>query len=269
MMTERIEETFAVRASPRLTVSNVRGSITVQGEDRDDVQVTAVKHLDGDEPERTQVRLYQEGNRVVAKTRYQDKDRWLDRLRGGDRSCTVDYTVRVPTQCAVKVSQVKGALQVSDVNGQVRVSAVQGSVKLHEIVGRTSVHAVSADVEGEGWSGRAEVDTVSGEVQITAAQLSRFKGNTVSGDVSLRTTLDDAGRYDFNSVSGDVTFYLPPEGGVESRGATLSGTLWSDLPHEYTRRRRGHWRATINGGGPPVRFNSVSGDLEVLASKAA
>jgi hypothetical protein len=268
-MEERIEQTFAVGESPRLQVSNVRGSISVQGEERDDVQVVAVKRLDCEAPEHTQVQMYQEGNRVVAKTRYRDKDTWLDRLCGGIQVCPVDYTVRVPLKCLVGVNQIKGLIHVSDVEGEVKVNAVQGEVKLHEIVGRTQVHAVGAEVQGQGWSGRAEVDTVSGAVQITAAQLSRFKGNTVSGDVSLKTTLDDAGRYDFNSVSGDVAFYLPSEQGVESRGSTLSGKLWSDLPHEYTRRRRGSWRATINGGGPPLRFHSVSGDLEVLAAKAA
>ena len=267
-MEERMEETFAVGASPRLAVSNVLGSITVTGEERDDIQVTAIKHLDSGDSEHTEVRLYQEDDRVVAKTRYKDKRKLMDRVRGS-RPCKVDYAVRVPIQCKVKVNQVKGALRVSEVSGEVRVNVVQGSVRLQDIVGRTKVHAVSADVEGEGWSGRAEVDTVSGEVQITSAQLSRFKGNTVSGDLSLRTTLDDEGRYNFNSVSGDVTLYLPPEGGVESRGSTISGKMLSDLPHEYSRRRRGHWRATINGGGPPVRFNSVSGDLEVLAAKAA
>lgn len=73
------------------------------------------------------------------------------------------------------------------------------------------------------------------------------------------------GRYDFHSVSGDVTLYLPSEEGVESHGTTISGHLVCDLPHEFTRRTRSGWRATVNGGGAQVRFKSVSGDLEVLS----
>jgi DUF4097 and DUF4098 domain-containing protein YvlB len=239
----------------------------VRGEEREDVEVTAVKHLDCKHAEHTEVQVYQEGNSVVAKTRYKNREQWLDKLRGV-QVCRVDYTVLVPLNCRVQVNQVQGAIHVSDVEGRVKVNAVQGDVELHEIAGRTQVHAVSASVQGAGWSGRAEVDTVSGAVEILGAQLSRFKGNTVSGDLELNLTLEDAGRYDFNSVSGDVTLYLPPERGVESRGKSLSGKLWSDLPHEYSRRGRGSWRATINGGGPPVRFHSVSGDLEVLGAGA-
>ncbi len=266
-MEERVEKTFEVNKSPQLRVSNVRGSITVQGEEREDVQVVAVKHLDDKHTERTEVQVYQKGDSVIVKTRYKDKEHWVDRLRGA-RVCLVDYTVLVPLNCAVRLNQVQGAIHVSNVDGQVKINAVQGEVELHEIAGRTRVHAVNASVQGEGWSGRAEVDTVSGAVEITGAQFSRFKANTVSGDLELNMALDDAGRYDFNSVSGDVTLYLAPERGVESRGTSISGKLWSDLPHEYTQRGRGSWRATINGGGPPVRFHSISGDLEVLATGA-
>jgi len=259
---ERFEETFIAGEAPQLAVSNVRGSISVQSDERDDIQVTAVKRTEGcRDPELTLVEIYQEGERVVAKTRYQEPH------KRGKQVCPVDYTVRVPAHCDVEVHQVTGTIHVAGVSGHVGVDAVKGAVKLHEIDGRTQVRAVSATVEGDGWSGRADVNTVSGPIQIAAARLSRVKANTVSADLSLETTVDADGRYDFHSVSGDVTLYLPPERGVESRGTTLSGHLVCDLPHEFTRHGRGGWRATVNGGGPPVRFNSISGDLELLATR--
>jgi hypothetical protein len=259
---ERFEETFIAGESPRLAVSNVRGSITVQSDERDAIQVTAVKRTEGcSDPEQTQVEIYQQGDGVVAKTRYQKPH------KRGNKVCPVDYTVRVPAHCDVEAKQITGTIHVSGVSGHVGVDAVEGAVELHEIDGRTQVRAVSATVEGGGWSGRADVNTVSGPVQIAAARLARVEAHTVSGDLSLETMVDADGHYDFHSVSGDVTFYLPAERGVESRGNTLSGHLVCDLPHEFTRRGRGDWRATINGGGPPVRFNSISGDLELLATR--
>jgi DUF4097 and DUF4098 domain-containing protein YvlB len=265
---ERIEEEFAVGEAPQLSVSNIRGTIKVQGDNRDNIQVTAVKHVnDCAEPERTIIDIFQRGDHVVVKTRHRDKDRWLGRRREKQEVCAVDYIVRVPTSCELDVNQVNGTIHVSDVSGRVVVSAVKGKVELHEIVGRTRVKAVSASVAGDGWSGRARVNTVSGPVQIASAQLSRVNANTVSGALSLETTVDEDGHYDFHSVSGDVTLYLSSEGGVISRGTTISGQLVCDLPHEYSRRGHGRWQATINGGGPPVRFHSVSGDLEVLAAK--
>ena len=85
-----------------------------------------------------------------------------------------------------------------------------------------------------------------------------WTGAVVSGNYEylvVKLTLDDAGRYDFNSVSGDVTLYLPPERGVESRGTSISGKLWSDLPHEYSRRGRGSWPGT---SAATKRYSTIS-----------
>jgi hypothetical protein len=264
---ERIEQVFAVSGAPQLSISNVRGSIRVTGDDQDSIRVTAVKRLNGcQDPERTVVEVFQEGDRVVARTRCRDVDRWSIRSRD-KKMCDVDYEVFVPSSCDVDVHQVNGTIYLSAVNGRININAVKGGVELHKVVGRTNVRAVSASVEGDGWSGRADVNTVSGPVQIAGAQLSRLKAHTVSAGLSVETTVDEGGHYDFHSVSGDVTLYLPLERGVVSRGTTISGQLVCDLPHEFSHRGHGGWQATINGGGPPVRFHSVSGDLEVLAAR--
>jgi len=265
---ERIEKTFTVSENPQLSVSNIRGSIQVQTGAGDSVQVTAVKRVDpGKDPAHTVVDLFQEENRVVARTRHHKEDMGLKRL-AGDKICAVDYVVVVPAACDLDINQVNGAIHVNGINGKIAVNAVEGDVEIANITGQANISAVSAAVGGSYWTGRASVNTVSGTVQIADAQLSRVKARTVSGDLSLETTVDESGRYDFHSVSGDVTLYLPSERGVESRGTTISGKLLCQLPYELTQRFRGGWRATVNGGGPPVRFHSVSGDL-VLESKAA
>jgi DUF4097 and DUF4098 domain-containing protein YvlB len=263
---ELVQETFVVGETPLLTLSNVVGSITVESDNRANVQVTGVKRTEGcQEPEHTHIEMHQEGDQIVVRTRLQDKTRWLG-LRKGPQACAVDYTVRVPTHCEIKVNQVSGEIQVRNISGRVTVNAVDGSVELHDIGGRTCVKAVNARVNGEKWSGQAKIETVSGPVQIGGAHLLRVKGNTVSGAFSLETGIERDGRYDFRSVSGDVTLYLRSGDGVVSRGKTMSGRLVCDLPHEVSRRNRSSWRATVNGGGPPVRFTSVSGDMAILAA---
>lgn len=265
--TKQITQSFQAGTSPQLFISNVRGSVIVRGEERDDIQVTAVKHTEGiANPERTEILMQQEGDRVTVKTQRPSDDDGKRRWRG-EQICPVDYTVRMPNHCDVDINQVKGAVQVSDVTGAVKVNAVQGVVTLDEIDGSTQVHLVNAELQGHGWSGRADVKTVSGHVEIDAARLTRLEANTVSGDLVLKvdSALEGNGRYDFNSVSGHVTLYLPKDQGLETRGSTFSGRLKCDLPHEFTTRRKfGGWRATINQGGPPVRFNSISGNLRLL-----
>jgi hypothetical protein len=263
---ERFEETFAVGQPAQLTVANIVGSITVESDERDDIHIAAVKRLEGcHEPERTEIELNQEGDHVVARTLFRGENRWRG-LGRQTQACAVDYAIRVPTHCDVEIHQVSGTVRANGVNDHITVNAVEGAVELCEIAGRAQIKAVSATVNGNNWRGQARVDTVSGAVKVGRAELSRVKANTISGDLSFETSVAENGRYDFHSVSGDVTLCLHPEEGVDSQGTTISGHLVCDLPHEFTRRTRGSWRAKVNGGGPPVRFTSVSGDLELLSS---
>jgi DUF4097 and DUF4098 domain-containing protein YvlB len=271
MSTEnRVDQTFPVSASPRLYLSNVRGIVTVQSHAQDTIEVTAIKHVDGRRhPERTEIQMHQDGNHVAVKTHYQREGADLFSRWNGDEVCAVDYIVSVPTHVDVDLHQVSGTLHVSGVTGRVKINAVQGAVKLEEINGHTHLQAVNAAVDGRNWRGQAKISTVSGPVYIGAAQLSHIKANTVSADLLFETDIDAGGRYDLHSVSGDVTLLLPPECGLDSSGATISGNLICDLPHRFSRSSRAGWQAVINGGGPLVRFSSISGDLELLAQRPA
>jgi hypothetical protein len=263
---EHFEKTFTVSDRPQLSVANIRGSIKVRTSAGDTIQVTAVKHSgEGGDPAQTIIDIFQDKGRVVARTQHRKQTLGLKRWPG-DEICPVDYVIAVPIDCDVDISQVNGVIHVNGISGQTSVKAVEGDVKVSNITGQANISAVSAAVGGSYWNGRAKVNTISGSVQIANAQLKQVKANTVSGALFLDTTVDQDGRYDFHSVSGDVTLHLPSEQGVESRGTTISGRLLCRLPHELTQRVRGGWRASVNGGGPPVRFHSVSGDL-VLESK--
>ena len=263
---EQIERTFTISNRPKLSVANVRGSIQVRTGASDTIHVTAAKRdEEGGDPAQTIIDIFQDDNRVVARTQHRKQTLGLKRWPG-DEICPVDYVVAVPADCDVSISQVNGVIHLDGISGEIGVNAVEGDVDISNITGRANISAVSAAVGGNYWNGQAKVNTVSGSVQIANAQLKRIKANTVSGALFLDTTVDQDGRYDFHSVSGDVTLHLPLEQGVESRGTTISGKLLCQLPHELTQRVRGGWRASVNGGGPPVRFRSISGDL-VLEAK--
>ena len=158
---------------------------------------------------------------------------------------------------------VEGMVEVIGVAGDASVNVVDGAVKMDGVAGRARVKSVGAHIEGDGWEGQASVETVSGSVRLASSQLSALEAKTVSGDFSLETSLDSAGRYSIKSVSGDAVVYLPEGQGVESQGKTISGAFRCDIPHTVRLRGRRRWRVTVNGGGPWLRFNSVSGDLSL------
>ncbi len=50
------EHTFSV-STPRLKLSNIRGSLKIQSGDDNVIRVTTVKHLDSGDPERTEIEI--------------------------------------------------------------------------------------------------------------------------------------------------------------------------------------------------------------------
>jgi hypothetical protein len=79
----------------------------------------------------------------------------------------------------------------------------------------------------------------------------------------LETSLGE-GPYKFRTMSGDLKLVLPPETGCTIGFNSISGRLKTSLPTTRSRWQRHNWQAELQGGGPKVRFSSVSGDFSVM-----
>ncbi len=74
MTEQRKEETFAVNSPAALHVENIRGSVQVQGEARDTIQVTAIKYTDTGDAEKTLVIFEKVNDSTVHVTTRVDKN---------------------------------------------------------------------------------------------------------------------------------------------------------------------------------------------------
>ncbi len=256
---EVIEREFAVVVPARLTVTNIRGAVDVQPGDDGVVTITAVKHLDTGDPDRTMIKIRQAGDgSVTVETRFRNGN-----SRGRRRPCKVDYTVRLPRACVLGVRCVSSSTLLQGLEGEFDLETVSGPVSLEDISGEIKVTSVSGDIIGERLSGPMKIESVSGEVRLTESHLSAITGSSVSGDLVLQTVLG-AGPYGFETVSGDVRLALPPGAGCTVEMKSLSGRLKTSLPVTRSQRRRWKLHADLQGGGPKVRFSSVSGNLSVM-----
>jgi hypothetical protein len=262
MAQEIYEQTFAITAPARLALGNIRGPIIVQPGAAGQVTVTAVKHTDSGDAARTQVAIAQDDDGTVrAETHFQKAAGLLQY----SKPCRVEYTVRVPGPCALEASNVEGTLKLSGLEGAFDLNNVSGDVALSDLSGVVRVQTVSGAVRGE----RLRLDqmltfeTVSGDVRLTECDLPAVHGSTVSGAVTTDTPLG-AGPYAFHSVSGHVRMRVPGEAACTVVMKTLSGRLRTDLPARGGQRRRGRARLNLNGGGTPIRLESVSGDLSIV-----
>ncbi|MBI2940943.1 MAG: DUF4097 family beta strand repeat protein, partial [Chloroflexi bacterium] len=282
----RFEQTFPTGDHCRLVLDNPRGRIHVTGWDRPEVHVQARKlglSCGEDRVRATRIVAEHQDDAVTVRTIF-DLDLSSDvpgpwrafaaeivrslqgLLPNKAMPAEVVYTVQVPRSADLELTGVSSDVVVEEVRGTVHARTVSGSVALERVQGDLHVSVVSGNATGHEVGGKLEARSVSGDLRF-AGQLETVQGNAVSGSIEVESPLDPAGSYDFQTVSGDVSLRAPPETGASISARGVSVDVICELPHRVERdeRRPGsrEWQGSVQDGGAPVRFRTVSGRLRM------
>lgn len=264
MNEERIERRFDVTSDASLWVSNIRGHIEVQSGDDGVIEVTAIKHLASGDCENTEISIEQDENgRVNARTDYPDRIAWLS----WGKPCKVTYQVRVPQQCTLTIKGISSGISVSGVDGTARIRSVSGDVEIDSLTGELNLRCVSGSVRAKNYTGPVSMDMVSGSADFAGSQVPRIDCKTVSGAITLETSLQE-GPYRFNSVSAKVVLVVPPDSTYTAKLNSMSGRIKTSLPGSITHRNGREARLTVGEGGPQVSLKSISGNLYLVTSRS-
>jgi DUF4097 and DUF4098 domain-containing protein YvlB len=265
-MTEVVmEKTFPISGKARVELSNIRGTVVVTSGSEAQIHVLAVKHTDDGNAENTDIIMDQRGEGTVfVETKFQAVTGWFS----GRKPCKVDYSVSVPIDCEIKLSGVSCSFRVEGEQGAVLVRTVSGPVSLLNLKGVFEVDGVSADISISNLDGDLFFKTVSGDLDVRESNLKQVRGSTVSGDVSIQSPTSE-GPYELRSVSGNVRLFLPDGYGCTVRKSSISGRLKTNMPVDRSRLESREQSVDIQGGGPVIRFSSISGDIFVNSSGEA
>lgn len=222
------ERSYDLGATPSLTVSNTNGGVTVQAHDGARIEVRAERSV--------QAGSEQGARDLLAATTITDvvegQTVSLTTTRPGAFSrgqrAQIRYDIRVPRDTALSLRTTNGALTVDGVRGVIEVETVNGRVR------------------GTGLSQVQRAETVNGSVELSLDRLppqgATFE--TVNGSVRLRVAPDLAAALSVRTVNGSITV--------------------TDLTRvDEGERRRRHYDATLNGGGPRLRIETVNGSVTV------
>jgi hypothetical protein len=258
MSQETIEQTFQVPTPAKLKLENVRGSVVIQPAEDGLIRVTAVKHLKTGDADQTKIEIEQgDKGEVYVKTRYREGGFFLFRRK----PCKIDYLIRVPVECDLKVSGVSNSASIEGISGKLSISTVSGSLDLNKLSGSLKLTSVSGDLRGESLNGSLTLETVSGDVSLDESNLTEIYASTVSGDMVMQTQLG-SGLYSFNSVSGDVHLVIPSDTHCTLKYKSISGDLKTSLPGTHSHHGKGQKTITIgDGSGAEILHNSISGDF--------
>lgn len=197
----------------------MNGGITVEGWERDEVEVRAKVWANAGDEARAQeladeVRIDMRRGMLSA-----------DGPRTGRReSWGVTWEIRVPTGTDLDLETHNGGIGVSDVFGRVRFEALNGGVRLTEVAGdvqgRTTNGGLHIELAGDRWNGEGlDVQTVNGGVTLVVPEdfSARLETGTVNGGIDIDFPITVQGK-----LGRRLTTTLG-EGGPLVRAVTTNG----------------------------------------------
>lgn len=208
-------------------LENVNGSVQVEGWNRDEVEVSAVKSSETDDEnlERVKIEVDSAPGQVAVRTRYPN---------GQGADVAVEYRVHVPYRVLL------GSVQT--VNGSVLVRGVEGSGDLR---------SVNGNVEVLNSSGRFNAKTTNGDLHLELRRLldgGPMNIETVNGSVVLGLPSDGRANVKVLSMNGELTSDLPM-------------TSMAGNPASHT------FRARLGTGGGDISVRTVNGEIRLVLQR--
>ena len=266
-----VNERHALSSGGRVEISNIAGSVSVRGWDRNEVQLT------GTLGEGQRLEVQNSANRVQLKVVYPRNSR-------GSRGAVLE--LRVPRGSELQAGTVSAALDVADVDlRRLQANTVSGGITARGQAGQTSLNTVSGTIRSQLRTPRLELRTVSGAINAAGSSGGEVAANSVSGSVDLdlsavqrldvetvsgglgvrSAALQPGGRISLQTVSAPISLALPARTSAQLKVSSFSGSIRSDVG-QVERPRYGPGSsldARIGGGDGDISITSHSGNVRV------
>ncbi|NBB72815.1 MAG: DUF4097 family beta strand repeat protein [Bacteroidetes bacterium] len=246
--TRTVSETVSLDRDGEVELSAFTGEIIISTWDRAAVQIDV--RIEGDDQEqvdKTQIRIDGSGNRVTIETDYDElEERFLGifDLGGNEDRPPTFYTITMPATAALSIDDFSSDIEVTGLRNGLELDTFSSTVRLRDLEGRIEAETYSSDFEAVDIAGSIRLETFSGDATIAA-----------------RALTDD---FRFESFSGDVELLLPADAGFDlDVELGMSGDFDSDFALDNVETEGNEYRGSVNGGGPRIRFETFSGDLEI------
>jgi hypothetical protein len=258
------DRTLNVGGSPNLAVSTGSGYIHLRPGSDSQVHIVAHVHSNhgwmggGDVDGRIQQivnnpPIVQSGNDITIGERH-NNDLF--------RNISIDYDITLPHASAIDATTGSGDIEVQDVGASLKAQSGSGTVRAHGIKGPAALGTGSGDIELQqtgpgdvkaetgsgtirlqGLSGALKAGTGSGDIEADGQPTTDWKLSTGSGSIRLGVGSNARFNLDADTGSGSINVAQP---------ITMQGSL-----------NRHHVTGVVNGGGPTIRANTGSGDIQI------
>jgi len=205
-----INEIMDAAVAGTVEISNVAGSVEIEGWSREQVEITGELGSDVDE-----LIFERDGDEIYIKVKV---------ARHNGRRVASELIIKLPEGSSLEINTVSAEIEIVNVKGELDLESVSGDIETEAfaedtdissvsgdvvVVGdkkpmRASLNSVSGDIEVDGLAGEIEVETVSGDLEIVNGIFQRAAAHSVNGDIVFHAELLDDGRLDIETINGDV-----------------------------------------------------------------
>lgn len=178
------------------------------------------------------------------------------------RNISIDYDVTLPRASNIHAGSGSGDVDVQDAGATLKASSGSGNVRAQGIHGPADLQTGSGNIDLQqtaagdvraqtgsgsiqlnGVSGGLKAGTGSGDIEVGGQPTSDWKLDTGSG--SIRLNLGSAARFTLNASSGSGSIRT-------AQPIAMQGEI-----------NKHHVTGAVNGGGPTIRANTGSGDIDI------
>lgn len=268
---EEINRSIDAAADGHVHVSNIAGSVTVEGWSRSKVEVTGTLGRNVKE-----LIVVRKGDKVVVKVKVP---------RSSGRGTDSDLHIMVPEKSSLDVGTVSADIEVSGVLGEQDLQSVSGDVEAECAGGYMTAESVSGDVDitGDGEDGEVSASAVSGDVNLTrisgvvsleavSGDLTIHEGSfrradvsSVTGEIVFSGELLEDGKLSVESVNGDVDIELQDNVSARFEIDTFNGDIDNCFGPEAERSSAyaPGWELEfeVGGGDGRVEISTLNGDI--------
>jgi hypothetical protein len=256
------DRTLQVAGAPDISISTGSGYIRVRPGSDNQVHIVGHVHASqgwfgGDSNSRVQQivsnpPIVQNGNQITIGDRH-NNDLF--------RNIGIDYDITLPRASSLDAVTGSGDVDVQDAGSAVKAQSGSGSVRVHGIQGPATLGTGSGDIDlQQTGSGDVKAETGSGSIRLHGVS-GGLKASTGSGDIEAegQPTADwriSTGSGSVRLAVGNAHFTLDADTGSGNINVAQPITMQGNL-------NRHHITGQVNGGGPTIRANTGSGDIQI------
>jgi uncharacterized protein (DUF2345 family) len=285
------QKNINVGPKAELIITNISGSIYIQGAAMDEISIQARKNVratDLEEAEKVaghmEINVEKNGHKIQVETHYSKLNRasksiW-NRLfgTGSDSFGTIDFEITVPYDCALDIISFAGNITITNIDsdiqlncsaGEARLTSIEGDIKIvsagtdifmTSVEGSADINGTSGGLEAINYYGNIKAQTTSGDIRLHQ-ESGYLKLSTHSGNVEVQTELDSRKDSSVKTSSGKILFAVPPTASGSVRLETVTGSINTEMPLTVSQFSKSKLSGDFGENGPRINLYSVTGNI--------